>query len=483
MQVTELKSDGLKREYKVVISAQDIDAKVDAEIAKVQKTLKMPGFRPGKAPASLLKKLHGKNLLGQILEETVNSTSEKALEDAKIRPAMQPKIKIDSFEEGEDLVYVMEVEAVPDIKIPDLAKLKLERLVVPADKKQIDESLKNIAAQQKDYKAAAKTYKAADGDAVMIDYVGTIEGVAFDGGTANDTQLVLGSNTFIPGYEEQLVGVKAGDKKDVTVSFPPNYQSADLAGKEAVFAVIVKEVQKPAEVKIDDEFAVRLGLENLDAVKDAVKEQIEKDNNGLSRTHLKRALLDTLADSEKFEVPATMVEMEFDQIWGQLKMDLHREALTDNPDAKPEDIGEPDDDVKAEYQSIAERRVRLGLLLSEIGTKNDIDVSQEEVTRAITTEARRYPGQEQEVFKFYQENPQAMAQMRAPIYEEKVVDFILELANVTDKKVTREGLIKAIETEDDADSAKAKKAAPKKKVAAKKPAAKKAAPKKAAKKK
>lgn len=481
MKITEKENNGLKRIYEVVIPAADIEAKVDAEILEAQKTIKMPGFRPGKAPVSLLKKLHGKNFLGKILEETVNETSQQALNDKGDRPATQPKIEVTSFEEGEDLVYTMELEVVPEFNVPDLAKLKLEKFVVKVEDKQINEAIENIASGQKDYKKAAKTYKAADGDAVLIDYVGSVDGVEFEGGTAEGAQLVLGSNTFIPGYEEQLVGVKAGDKKDVVVSFPEGYQAEHLAGKEAVFKVIVNEVQKPAPVKIDDELAKRLGLPDLAGLKDAVKGQIENEHSDLSRTHLKRGLLDSLAEAVDFEVPENMYEAENNQILQQIKMDSHRQLMAENPEAKPEDVEEPSDEVKEEYADIALRRVRLGLLLSEIGSKNDIQVGQEEVTRAISAEARKYPGQEQQVFEYFQKDPNAMAQIKAPLYEEKVVDFILELAKINEKKVSYDEMIAIIEAEDDDAPAKkkpAKKKAPAKKAAAKKAPAKKAPAKK-----
>ncbi len=483
MQVTETNSEGLKRGYKVVISADDIDARVDAEVKKIQGQVKMPGFRPGKAPLSLLKKLHGKNLLGQVLEETINTTSQEALDENKVRPAMQPKIEVISFDEGTDLEYSIEVEITPEIEIPDLAKLKMERLVVEAGEEQVMEAVTNIASQQKNFKKAAKTYKAQNGDAVLMDFLGKVDGEAFDGGTAEGHQLELGSNSFIPGFEVQLVGVKAGDEKNVAVTFPADYQSENLAGKDAVFEVKVHEVQKPADVEINDDMAKKFGLEDLDALKDLVKKQVEQENQGLARTKLKRSLLDLLAEEVSFDVPEGMVELEFNQIWQQLKMDLHREAQEDNPEVKPEDIDEPGDDIKQEYQNIAVRRVRLGLLLSEIGQKNEVTVSQEEVTRQISNEARRYPGQEKEVFEFYQKNPQAMAQMRAPLFEEKVVDFILELAEVNDKPVSHEEMIAAIEEEEAEDTAQKAKKKPAKKKAAKKAPAKKAAPKKAAAKK
>ena len=490
MQVTETISEGLKRGYKVVISASDIDAKVDAEVQKIQGQVKMPGFRPGKAPLSLLKKLHGKNLLGQVLEETINKTSQEALDENKVRPAMQPKIEVISFDEGADLEYSIDVEITPDFEIPDLAKLKLERWVIEADDDQVMEAVTKIASQQKNFKKAAKTTKAETGFAVLMDFIGKIDGEAFEGGAAEGHQLELGSNSFIPGFEAQLEGVKAGDKKAVVVTFPENYQAENLAGKEATFDVTIHEVQKPAEMEINDDMAKKFGLEDLNAMKDLVKKQVEQENQGLARTKLKRSLLDQLAEVVSFDVPAGMVDLEFDQIWQQLKMDLHREELESNPEAKPEDMPEPGDDIKAEYKDIAIRRVRLGLLLSEIGQKNDVVVSQEEVTRQISQEAQRYPGQEKMVFEFYQKNPEALAQIRAPLFEEKVVDFILELAAVKDKKVSREEMVAAIEAEEQEDAAQKtkkkaasqKKAAPKK-AAAKKPAAKKAAPKKTAAKK
>ncbi|MFC7050539.1 trigger factor [Emcibacter nanhaiensis] len=486
MQVTETNSEGLKRGYKVVIPAGDIEAKLNSELEKVRAQIRMPGFRPGKAPISLLKKLHGKNLMGQVLEETINSTSADVLEEQKVRPATQPNIAIDEgYEEGKDLEYTMDLEIVPQFDIPDLSKLKLEKLVAEPSKEQIKEALEGIAAQQKNYKAAAKTYKAKDGDAVLIDFVGKLDGEAFEGGAGEDTQLVLGSNTFIPGFEEQLVGVKAGDEKDVNVTFPENYHSEDLAGKAAVFEVKVKEVQKPEDAKVDDELATRLGLSDLAALEEAIKGQLSQETDSLSRTCLKRSLLDALAEMVDFDVPSGMVDMEFEQIWNQLKMDMYREAAEGDADVKPEDIEEPGDDVKEEYKAIAERRVRLGLLLSEVGQQNKVTVGQEEVTRQIAQEARRFPGQEKQVFEFYQNNPQAMAQVRAPLFEEKVVDFILEQATLTEKAVSRDDLIAKLEEDEAAETAKkpAAKKAPAKKPAAKKAPAKKTAPKAAAEKK
>jgi trigger factor len=467
MQVTETNSKGLKREFQVIVVAADIERRLMAELSKLSHQVRMPGFRPGKAPVALLKKLHAKNLMGQILEETVNENTRQLMEERKLRPALQPQITVVKFEDGSDLEYTVAVEIIPEIKAPDFSGLKLEKLVVRATDEEVNASLQRLADQQKSFEAAAKTHKAASGDALIMDFLGRIDGVAFDGGAAEDYQLELGSGAFIPGFEDQLIGVKAGDKVDVKVSFPENYGAKPLAGKDAVFEVTVKEVQKPVAVKIDDELAKRMGLEDLEALKKAVREQTEQEYVSLSRTRLKRSLLDALAASHDFEVPSGMVELEFQQIWEQLKRDIERQAAVQSEGGEEgETVEELDDAAAAEYRSIAERRVRLGLLLSEVGVANNIAIRQEEVNRLIAQEARQFPGQEKMVFEFYQKNPQALAQLRAPLYEDKVVDFITEMAKITEKEVSREELLKALE-EDEADVASEAKLA-KKKVAAKK---------------
>ena len=401
-----------------------------------------------------------------------------------MRPAMQPKVDVTKDDEGKDLEFTLEVEVLPEIEVPDFSKVKLERLVAPVEDAQVDEYLERLASGQKNFEAAAKTYKAASGDAVVIDFVGKRDGEPFDGGAAEDYQLELGSGNFIPGFEDQLIGVKAGDEKELNVTFPEEYGAKDLAGKDVTFDIKVKEVRKPAAVKIDDDFAKGMGLESLDALKKAIRDQIEKEQKSLSRSRLKRSLLDVLADAHKFDVPPGMVDMEFEQIWDQVMADLRHQAFheqhgdTDTHDHSHEEmpgIDEPGDDVKDEYRAIADRRVRLGLLLSEVGQKNNVTVGQDEVSRLIAQEARRYPGQEDKVFEFYTKNPQAMAQLRAPLYEDKVVDFILELADIKDKTVTREDLDKAVEEDDELPAVKP---AVKKK-AAKKPTAKKAGAEKA----
>lgn len=487
MRIDELSNEGLKREYKIVISAADIDKKVDSHLEGLKNKIRLPGFRPGKAPASLIKKLHGKSVMGEVLEEMVNESTQKVFEEQKIKPALQPNIEVLKFAEDSDLEYKMQVEILPEIKIPDFSKIKLERLMVEATAKETDEAVARLADQQKRFEAAPKSHKAANGEVVLLDFAGSIDGVAFDGGTGEGHQLELGSGQFIPGFEDQLVGAKAGDELDVNVTFPADYTSADLAGKDAVFAVKVHEVQLPAKTKVDDDLAKAMGMEDLGKLKEAISIQLTQELDGVSRTILKRALLDDLAERCKFEVPAAMVDIEFRQIWGQIKQDMLQageataEAL--------EDLEAPADPAEhKDFLDIAERRVRLGLLLSEAGQEKGITLAADEVNRAVMQEAQRHPGQEKEVFDFYTKNDQAMAQIRAPLYEEKVCEAILEEATVKDKKVTRDQLEAAVKALDEdegpaedkkkketkakkAKGASEKKAAPKKKTAPKKKAA------------
>ncbi len=473
MQINEIANKGLKREYEIIIGAADIDAKLDFLLKDLSHKIRMPGFRPGKAPPSLLRKLHGKSMMGQVLEETVTESTEKVLKEKDITPALQPKIEIKKYEEDSDLEFTMAIEIMPVIETGDFSKLKLERLVAPAEDKDVDAYLERLAENQKRFEAAAKTYKAKAGDAVMIDFVGKMDGTAFDGGTGEGVQLELGSGSFIPGFEEQLIGAKAGNEKKVEVTFPENYGSSDLAGKAATFDVTVKEVQKPVAAKVDDDLAVAMGLQDLKALKETIKGQIERSHAQMSRARLKRVLLDTLAAQYDFDIPEGMVDIEYRQIWEQIKRDAIQsgEAMED----ELKDKEEPDSkEERAEFRALAERRVRLGLLLSEVGRDNNVQIRQEEVNRMVAEEARRYPGQEKEVMEFYRNNEQAMAQLRAPIYEDKVVDFILELAEVKDRTVTREALEQALESEDDAAVPQSGSRAGAKKTS-KKPAAKKAA--------
>lgn len=437
MQITEISASGLKREYKVVINAAALESTVNQKLETIRGQVNMPGFRPGKAPAALIKKQYGRALLGEAMEESVNSALQKTLEDNKLRPAMQPKVDIQTFEEGKDFECTIAVEVLPEIVPGDFKSLKLERLVVEPADSEVDEFLTRLSEQQKTYEKAERASE--KGDQVVIDFSGSVNGVKFDGGTASDYPLVLGSNTFIPGFEDQLIGLKAGDQKTVTVTFPENYGNSDLAGKPAEFVCTVKEVRGAGAVVMDDEFAKRFGLQSLQELKDNIKRDLGQEYKSLSRMKLKRGLLDQLADQYSFEVPPGMVQLEFDQIWNEISADKARLEAEMAEEKKTED------QLKDEYKKIAERRIRLGLLLSEVGRVNNIEVKPDEITRAMVEQARRFPGQERQVMEYFQKNPEAAQSLRAPIFEDKVVDFIVEMASVTDKPVTKEELQKEVE--------------------------------------
>lgn len=432
MQVTQTSADGLKREFKITVGRADLEQRMDAKLSDLGQRVRLPGFRPGKVPLKLLKQQYGKAVMSEVLEDAVNAGVQKAVADHSLRPALQPKVEVTRFAEGDDLEYTAAIEVMPEIVPGDFAGIALEKMVVEVDDARVAETLQRLADQQKNFKPAEAGRAAEKGDAVLIDFVGRIDGVAFDGGAASDYQLELGSGAFIPGFEDQLVGAQAGDRREVSVTFPEAYGNKELAGKPAAFEVTVKEVRAPEPTAVDDELAKRLGLENLDGLKEAVKGQLEQEHAQLTRARLKRGLLDALAAQHDFPVPEGMVGLEFEQIWAQLKQDPANAG-------KPEEELEPQ---KAEYRTIAERRVRLGLLLSEVGRINNIDVKPDEITRAMIAEARRFPGQERQVMEYFQKTPEAMAQLRAPIYEDKVVDFILELAKVTERKVTVDELMK-----------------------------------------
>lgn len=448
MQVTQTGAEGLKRDYKVVVPAGDIEDKLSERLQTLSERARMPGFRPGKVPVSLLRKLHGQNLMGEILDETVNETSRAALDQNQVRAATQPKIEILTFEEGSDLEYNMSVEILPDIEITDLSEIELERLVAPIEDATVDAFLDDLAKRQKSFKPAEDKDQAAQpGNAVLINYIGRIDGVEFEGGSASSHLLELGSEQFIPGFEDQLIGTRAGDRRAVTVNFPDDYNNTELAGKKAVFDVEVTEVMRAQEVPVDDELAKRLGLETLDELRRAVAEQIETEHKRVSRLRLKRNLLDKLAEAYRFEVPPGMIEMEFQMIWDELLKDLERHGKT------LADLGQPEDEVRDEYRAIADRRVRLGLVLSEIGRHNSIEVRADELNRAITEEARRFPGEESKVFEYYRNNPSATGQLRAPLLEDKVVDFILEMAKVSERQVSRDELMRDPDEEAEAEAA------------------------------
>lgn len=439
MDIKELEADGLTRKYQVTVKKEALEEKLDAKIKEMQPQVSLKGFRPGKVPAAHIRKMFGQSIMKDVVEEVLNESSQQAINDNNLRPAGQPQIDLrangeDVTNGNADLEYNMTVESIPEFEAVDPTTLKFTRLVTELDDEIVDERLKELGASQKSYKKKAKTAKAKKGDAVLIDFVGSIDGEEFEGGAMEGHQLVIGSGTFIPGFEDELIGVKAGDDKDVTVTFPEDYQASELAGKEAIFKTKVHEVQGETEAKIDDEFAKKFGMDDLEALKTAVREQLESELEGQSRMKLKRSILDELDSKHEFELPKGMVETEFENIWNQVKAEKEAGQLDDDDAAKS------DEELEADYRKIAQRRVRLGLVLAEMGQKETIDISNEELQGALIAEARRYPGQEQQVIEFYQKNPQALAQLRAPIYEEKVVALITEKATVKDKKVDREKL-------------------------------------------
>ncbi len=443
MQVTETLNDGLKRGYKLVVTADELDAKVNEKLAEAAPEIEMKGFRKGKVPMALLKKQFGERLLGEAMQESVDGAMAKHLEDSGDRPAMQPKLEMtnEDWKPGQDVEVEMSYEALPEIPEVDFSKIKLEKMVVEADDKAIDEALANLAENAQNFEDRKKNSKAKDGDQVVIDFVGKVNGEAFDGGSAEDFPLVLGSNQFIPGFEDQLVGVKAGEEKAVEVTFPEEYGNKELAGQPAVFDVTVKAVKEPKPAPIDDELAKKFGADDLEALKGQISERLGAEYQGAARAVMKRALLDELDKAVSFDLPPSLVEAEAGQIAHQL---WHEE----NPDVTGHD--HPEIEPTAEHTKLAERRVRLGLLLAELGQKAKIEVSDAEMTQAVMNQARQYPGQERQFFEFVQQNPGMRQQIQAPIFEDKVVDHIFEQAEVKDKKATKADLEKAVEALDDA---------------------------------
>ncbi len=441
MQVTETVNEGLKRAYEITIAAADMEAIVNEKLETARADFQMKGFRKGKAPIALMKKMFGKSVLGEAMQESVDNAMKAQFEKTGDRPAQQPDVKMtnDEWAEGDDIQVTMAYECLPDVPEGDFASIDLERLVVDIDDASVNEALENIAKGATNFEKRRKGSKAKDGDQIVIDFLGKVDGEAFEGGQADDYPLVLGSNSFIPGFEEQLVGAKEGDELEVKVTFPAEYQAENLKGKDAVFTCNVKAVNEPVPAKIDDALGERYGAENLEGLTNQVKERLANEYKGAARTVLKRRLMDKLDDMFSFDLPPSLVEAEAGQIAHQL---WHEE----NPEVEGHDHDpvEPTD----EHKSLATRRVRLGLLLAELGNKNEITVSDAEMQQMMMQQARQYPGQEREFFEFIQKNEQAQQQMRAPLYEDKVVDYILELANVTDKSVSKDELQKAIEALD-----------------------------------
>ena len=437
MQISETVSQDLHKQFTVTVPAAELDSRVNKRLEEMKPKVNLKGFRPGKAPVSFLKKQFGKSIMGEVVEQAVNEGSQKVIADNKLKVALQPRVEpVGSVEDAvdgkTDLTFKVIVDLMPDFETTDPAKLAVERLTADITDADMDEALDRLAKNVRNYNT--KDGAVEKDDLATIDYEGSIDGVPFEGGKGSDFNLTIGSGTFIPGFEDQLIGAKAGDSRDVKVTFPSEYHAPEMAGKDAVFAVTVKEVKTPEDARIDDELAKKLGLDDLATLKDRVKEQLASDYKNASRLHLKRRVLDALDNAHDFSLPPAMVEHEFNNIWAQVEEELKREGKT------AADEGKTEDELKAEYRKIAERRVRLGLVLGKMGEQNGISVQNDEVQRAILARARQFPGQEQQVFEFYSKNPQAQAEIRAPLFEDKVVDFIAELAQITDKKVDKDTL-------------------------------------------
>jgi trigger factor len=442
MQVTETLNEGLKRAYSIVVPAAELDAKVNEKLVEAQPEIEMKGFRKGKVPMALLKKQYGPRVMGEAMQEAIDGAMAKHFEETGDRPAMQPEVKMtnENWKEGDDVAVDMSYEALPAIPDVDFSDIELEKLIVKADDAAIDEALASLAETAQNFKDRKKGTKAKDGDQVVMDFLGKVDGEAFDGGAAEDYPLVLGSNSFIPGFEEQLVGVKAEEVKDVVVSFPEDYQAEHLAGKEATFTCTIKAVKEPVAAEINDEMAKGFGAEDLAALKGQIGERLEAEYAGAARAVMKRGLLDALDKKVDFDLPPSLLDAEAGQIAHQL---WHEE----NPEVEGHD--HPEITPTEEHIALAGRRVRLGLLLAEIGQKAAVEVSDAEMTQAIMNQARQYPGQERQFFEFVQQNQQMQQQLRAPLFEDKVVDHIADQAKVSEKEVSKDDLQSAVEALED----------------------------------
>ncbi|ATU91534.1 trigger factor [Phyllobacterium zundukense] len=464
MQVTETLNEGLKREIKVVVPAKDLEAKLSERLQGASAKARINGFRPGKVPMAHLRKMYGKSFMAEVVNEILSDSSRTILADRNEKSATQPEVVMTEDEkEAEkvlsgqaDFEFSLNYEVLPAIEIKDASKISVVREVVDVTDEEVEEQVKRVASSAQTFET--KKGKAESGDRVTMDYLGKVDGVAFDGGTDSDATLVLGSGQFIPGFEDQLIGVKAGDEKQINVTFPAEYGAAHLAGKDATFDITVKEVAKPGELEINDETAKKLGIESADRLRQVIREQIESQYGTFTRQKVKRQILDALDGEYKFESPERLINAEFNNIWAQIGSDLQEAGKTF------EDEDTTEEEAREEYRKLAERRVRLGLVLSEIGNKAGIEVTEEELQRAVYDQVRRYPGQEQQIYEFFRKTPEAVNNLRAPIFEEKVVDHLLSNINVTDKKVTKEELMADDEADAKSDEAKkpAKKAAPKK---------------------
>jgi trigger factor len=443
IKTVETENEGLKRAFMLTIPAEDIEARVEQEVKRIAPQIRMPGFRPGKVPPNLIRKMHGDSLRGEALQGAVQDGIQQLLDEQKIRPALQPQVELDEgYAPGKDAEIKVSLEALPEVGAPSIDDIKLERLTVEPDEKAVDAQIEQLASQSKNWQDAPKKHAAATGDLVVMDFEGEVGGTPFEGGKGEDMSIELGSGRLIPGFEEQLVGAKAGDTREVKVTFPADYPVENLKGKDAIFAVSVKAVKTAGETKVDDEFAKSLGLTDLEQLKGLIRDQQVQELNGLTRTHMKRQLLDQLAERHDFPVPQSMVDAEYENIVAQLKHEASHEA---DPDAALKEIEQD----SAEYRRIAERRVRLGLLLSEIGGANDVNVTEQEMSRLVMQAASQYQGKDRETFlRYIQQEPMAAAQLRAPLYEDKVVDFLFARAAITDRKSTRAELEADLEAEE-----------------------------------
>jgi len=449
MEVTETLSDGLKREFQVQVPAADLEARVTERLGELKDRVQMRGFRPGKVPVNHLRKIYGKAVMAETIEAVIRELNAKIVSERGLKLAMEPKVTIPNEATAvenviggqSDLAYTLALEILPKIELADFQGIKLERQVAEVTDAQLNEALDKIAEQNRPFAAKADGAKVEKGDRVVIDFTGRIDGAPFEGGTGGDVGVNVGAGTFIPGFEDQLVGMAAGDTRVVKVTFPENYVNSQFAGKDAEFDVTAKSLEAPSTVTLDDAFAKSLGLESLDKLKEAVKARLQQEHAALSRQRLKRQLLDKLDEMHKFALPPTLAEDEFRNVWNAVEGDLKAQGRTFA------DEGTTEEKAREEYRGIAERRVRLGLVLAEIGEKNKITVTEEELTRAIVERARQIPGREQEIWEYYRKNPAAVAAIRAPIFEEKVVDFLIELAAITEKQVSREDLLKDEEDE------------------------------------
>jgi len=445
MQVSETSAEGLKREYTVTVPAADIDTAMNGRLEELAQTVNLPGFRPGKVPLTLLRKRYGDAVRGEVLEQTIQESWQQALTEKELRPASEPKVEIVTFEEGADLEYKLAVELMPEIEQMDFAKLELERQVVPVSDGDVETSLERLAENRTEYETADGR-AAEEGDQVVVDFKGTIDGEEFPGSSMEGIELVLGQRAFFPGFEEEVVGMKAGENKEIKVTVPDDFGNEELQGKEITFDVTAHDVRAPKTASVDDELAKASGFEDLDALKTGIREQLEREYGQLSRAGLKRVLLDKLADEVSFELPEGIVDGEFEAIWTQVMDAKEKDALDED------DKGKSEDELKDHYRGIAERRVRLGLYLAEVGRANNITVTQDDLNRAMHTEAARFPGQEAAVLEYFQKNESAKQELQAPIFEEKVVDFIVEMAKVTDKDVTLEELMQIEKAEEGAEA-------------------------------